>query len=64
MTSAWLMLVLAQTGRTVGSGRIVGGWEYVWAAYGLTWAGVCLYALTLWLRRKASTSTEITKEPS
>ena len=60
MTSAWLMLVLAQTARTVGSGRIVGGWEYVWAAYAITWAALGLYALSLWLRRPGADSG---KEP-
>lgn len=32
-------------------GRIVGGWGYVWATYGLTWATFVLYTLSLWLRR-------------
>ncbi len=32
-------------------GMIQGGWEYVWAAYGLTWAGLLGYTLSLWLRR-------------
>ncbi len=35
----------------VGSGRIQGGWEYIWAAYLITWASLSLYALSLWLRR-------------
>lgn len=38
------LLVAAQTG------RIQGGWGYVWTAYGVTWAALSLYALSLWLR--------------
>ncbi len=33
-------------------GRIVGGWEYVWACYILTWMGIALYATSLFLRRR------------
>jgi hypothetical protein len=33
------------------TGRIQGGWSYVWTAYGLTWAALTLYAVSLWLRR-------------
>jgi hypothetical protein len=40
-----LVYLAAQTG------RIQGGWNYVWTAYGLTWAAVALYTLSLWLRR-------------
>jgi hypothetical protein len=47
--NTWTLLA-AQTG------RIQGGWEYVWTAYGVTWAALVLYALSLWLRRP-------TKEP-
>ena len=32
-------------------GRIRGGWNFVWTAYGLTWAALALYALSLWVRR-------------
>lgn len=35
----------------VGSGRIQGGWEYVWACYAIAWAAIILYTLSLWLRR-------------
>ncbi|MFT4978729.1 MAG: hypothetical protein ACI8S6_004639 [Myxococcota bacterium] len=31
-------------------GVIVGGWEYVQAAYGVTWAVLALYAVSLYLR--------------
>jgi len=40
-----LMLLAAQ------AGRIQGGWEFVWAAYGLTWVSLVLYAASLWARR-------------
>jgi len=32
-------------------GHVTGGWDYIWAAYGATWAGIVLYALSLWVRR-------------
>jgi hypothetical protein len=35
----------------VGRGRIVGGWEYVWASYAIAWTSVTLYALSLYVRR-------------
>jgi hypothetical protein len=35
----------------VGSGRVTGGWGYVWASWGLTWAMMIGYALFLWVRR-------------
>jgi hypothetical protein len=38
----------------VGEGRITGGWEYVWACYVIAWAGIALYAASLWARRRAS----------
>lgn len=31
---------------------ITGGWEYVWSAYGLTWAVFGLYAVSLWWRHR------------
>ncbi|WP_395823340.1 hypothetical protein [Archangium minus] len=40
-------MLLAQ----VGVGRIQGGWEYVWASFGIAWVSLSLYALSLWLRR-------------
>lgn len=39
----------------VGAGRIVGGWEYVWAGYGIALAALVLYSLSLWFRRPRST---------
>jgi len=32
-------------------GVIQGGWEYVWMAYGVTWAGLLGYTISLWLRK-------------
>lgn len=37
------------------SGVIQGGWEYIWAAYGITWAALTLYGVTLWLRSAKET---------
>lgn len=33
-------------------GHIVGGWEYVWAGYILTWVGLVGYAASLVIRRR------------
>jgi hypothetical protein len=33
-------------------GKIIGGWEYIWAAYILTWTGIVVYATSLFLRRR------------
>ncbi|MBW2258502.1 MAG: hypothetical protein JRI25_28445 [Deltaproteobacteria bacterium] len=38
------MITLATTG------QIVGGWEYVWAAYIVTWVFLAGYSISLWLR--------------
>jgi len=46
-----LMLLAQVAAGEVGSGRIQGGWGYVWASYGITWGALTLYALSLWLRR-------------
>jgi hypothetical protein len=43
-----LRLLIADVAHPVG--RIQGGWEYIWAAYAVTWAALMLYALSLWLR--------------
>lgn len=32
------------------TGAIEGGWEFVWAAYGITWATFILYAVSLFVR--------------
>jgi CcmD family protein len=31
-------------------GMIDGGWNFVWAAYGITWTGLTLYILSLKVR--------------
>lgn len=52
MTTLSSLMVLAQLAPgQVGSGRIQGGWGYVWTCYGLTLALLALYALSLWVRR-------------
>jgi hypothetical protein len=51
-TSLAELVVLAQAAAgEVGSGRIQGGWGYVWASYGIAWGSIALYSLSLWLRR-------------
>jgi predicted metal-binding membrane protein len=53
MLPGTLPLLLAQVGNEaarVGAGRIVGGWGYVWTAYGIAWGGLSLYAVSLWMR--------------
>ena len=36
------------------TGVVVGGWEYVWAAYAITSGGLLIYAISLFSRlRKA-----------
>jgi hypothetical protein len=46
------LVVLAQAAAgEVGSGRIQGGWGYVWVSYGIAWGSIALYSLSLWLRR-------------
>lgn len=32
---------------------IMGGWNYVWAAYGASWIVLGGYALSLWIRQRA-----------
>jgi hypothetical protein len=36
------------------NGKLVGGWEFVWAAYAITWAGLVLYAaFAVWRERQS-----------
>jgi hypothetical protein len=53
-----LLLQAADGAYSVGSGRIVGGWDYVWASYGLAWATIALYGLSLWVRAGRRTAGE------
>ena len=61
MMAALLFPLFLAAGYKPGEGLIVGGWEYVWAAWGVTWLALALYAVSLWLRRTAS---DTPKEPS
>lgn len=36
------------------NGVIVGGWEYVWTVYGVTWATLLVYGVTLYYRGRES----------
>ena len=54
--SAWVYLA-AQTG------RIQGGWSYVWTAYGVAWTAVALYSLSLWLRLNPIVGVRIAPQP-
>ena len=49
---SWLALAAEVAAEAPHMGRIVGGWEYVWASYIVTWAGIVLYATSLFLRRR------------
>ncbi|HYH95246.1 hypothetical protein [Hyalangium sp.] len=52
MSSLSSLVVLAQAAAgEVGSGRIQGGWGFVWVSYGITWGALALYSLSLWIRR-------------
>ena len=52
MSSLENLMVLAQAAAgQVGSGRVTGGWSYVWVSYGITWGALSVYSLSLWLRR-------------
>ena len=51
------LVLVAQAGGVtpagdVGSGKIEGGWGYVWAAWLITWAVIVIYALFLWSRER------------
>jgi hypothetical protein len=46
----------------VGVGRIVGGWDFVYSSYGVAWAGLALYALSLWVRRPRRAASDPVKE--
>ena len=44
------------------NGSIVGGWEYVWAAYLITWAALAVYGGSLLFREKKA-RTKTTSKP-
>jgi hypothetical protein len=44
-----LLLASADAAQRVGSGKLVGGWEYVWAAYLVLWIVLAVYGGQLWL---------------
>jgi hypothetical protein len=63
MSALTTLVLLGQVAAgEVGSGRIAGGWSYVWVSYGITWGALSLYALSLWLRRPSKTLTAGPKE--
>jgi hypothetical protein len=63
MSSLTTLMVLGQVAAgEVGSGRITGGWGYVWVSYGITWGALALYSLSLWLRRPTKNLTAGPKE--
>lgn len=51
MNALLLMAQASYAAERVGSGRIEGGWEFVWASYAIAYASLVLYALSLWWRR-------------
>jgi hypothetical protein len=55
---AGYLLQGASAAEQVGAGRIVGGWEYVYAAYGITYAAIILYTISLWLRGRSEQQSE------
>lgn len=57
----WLLPTLALAAETsvdVGTGRVSGGWDYVTAAYVVTWSVLLGYVVSLWLRQRALAPTE------
>ena len=56
MTTLEALTTLAQSA-TYPTGRIQGGWEYIYASFILTWLGLVIYPLTLWLRRKSQSES-------
>ncbi|HLT30099.1 MAG TPA: hypothetical protein VK013_08645 [Myxococcaceae bacterium] len=51
MNGLMLLAQVADAAERVGSGRIQGGWEFVWASYAIAYLSMALYALSLWWRR-------------
>lgn len=51
MNGLMLLAQVTDAAERVGSGRIQGGWEFVWASYAIAYGSLALYALSLWWRR-------------
>ena len=51
MTALFVLAQAMTTGQPRMPGYIVGGWEYVWAVWGIGWLGFVLYAVSLYVRR-------------
>lgn len=50
-TLAVLAAEAADVANRVGSGRLVGGWGFIWASYAITAFTLVTYGLFLWMRR-------------
>jgi heme exporter protein D len=37
-------------------GHVIGGWDYVWGAYAVTWFGLVAFAVSLYVRRSKEQS--------
>lgn len=55
LISSLATLATAAAGE-VGSGRLVGGWDFVWGAFGLLWGACALYGLWLLLSHRREVS--------
>jgi hypothetical protein len=53
----------ADVAARVGSGVIEGGWDYVYAAYAITWAVIIAYGLSLWIRRPSAMTSSKEDRP-
>jgi hypothetical protein len=49
-----LLVAQANPALQVGAGKVLGGWEFVWASYGVFWGALALYGLSLWSRSAAA----------
>jgi hypothetical protein len=56
MNAAFLMSVAAAAEPAAPMGAIQGGWEFVIAAYAITWITFVLYTLSLWVRTRREES--------
>ncbi len=53
-----LLLLAQEAANPIGSGQLTGGWEYIWAAYVVSWCGIVGYSLSLWLRLRGQSAKE------